>query len=180
MIVLTFGLALLNACGGDGNNGQAVQTSGTGETGATTTTTTTETGPPPITAAEERWVQEIDRVAKTMTRATERVRVFTNAAMSRLAKTYSTCSSSLKGIGPPGRVEPAARLAREGCKKIERSAQALKQAVAIDEAGISSQEQADKYNALIDQAIEGQGNAINALVRARARAEQIANSLPPE
>jgi hypothetical protein len=60
----------------------------------------------------------------------------------------------------------------------DRSARAMKQAVAIDEAGVYSQEQADKYNKLVDQALETQGNGTNALERARSRAEEIAVSLP--
>jgi hypothetical protein len=172
--VLIAGLALLTGCSGNGNDSEA--TADTGETGAATTTT--ETGPPPITAAEERWVEEIDRLARKMTRASDRVRVYTNAAMTGLAKTNLTCSRSLKRIDPPGRLEPAARLARQGCKKFERSAKAMRMAVAIDAAGVYSQEQADKYNALVEKALETQGNGINALERARSRADQIAASLP--
>jgi hypothetical protein len=173
--VIAVSIALLSACGGNGDANEA-GTTDKAETG--TTTTTTETGPPPITAAEEQWVQDIERLADRLTRASDRVRVYTNAAMSRLAKTYSTCLPSLRRAGDPGRLQPAARVAREACKKFQRSASAFREAVAIDEAGVYSQEQADKYNTLIDRAIETQGNAINTLEQVRARAEQISASLP--
>jgi hypothetical protein len=174
-VVVAMSIALSSACGGNGNEAEATDTT---ETGTTTTTTTTETGPPPITAAEEQWVQDFERLADRLTRASDRVRVYTNAAMSRLAETYSTCLPSLRQAGDPGRLQPAARVAREACKKFQRSASAFREAVAIDEAGVYSQEQADKYNALTDRAIETQGNAINTLEQARARAEQISAALP--
>lgn len=178
LIVVAVGL-VLTACAGNGEGGGSTgATTAAGEETDASTTTTTETGPPPITAAEQEWTDEINRLAKVMSRATTRDRVFTNAAMSRLARTFLTCSRSLKGLADAERLEPAARLALAACEKFERSARALKQAVGIEEAGISSQEQADTYSALVDQGIELMGNGTNTMERARFRAEQIVHSIP--
>jgi len=48
------------------------------------------------------------------------------------------------------------------------------------EAGIDSQAEADQFSALLDIAIEAQGNGTNVLEEARLRAVQIRESLPSE
>jgi hypothetical protein len=140
---------------------------------ATTEGTTTEEGPPPITASEQRWLQEVNQLRAEFTRSFRRTKVYTNTAMTRLAEAYSTCLRSLRQAGDPGRFGPAARIAERACKKVESAGRLMEKAVAIEDAGIYSQAQADKYSALVSRALEAQGNAINAFERAKARAASI-------
>jgi hypothetical protein len=140
---------------------------------ATTEVTTTEEGPPPIRAFERRWVREMNDIRRRMTRGFNQTRVYTNAVMTRLARTYSTCLSSLRRAGRPGRFRSAARIAERACTRVERAGQMMAAAVAIDSAGITSQAQADRYNLLVDRAFEAQGNAVNDFAQASARARTI-------
>lgn len=187
-MVAALSLAVLSACAGNGTAEQAAEaetTADTGETGTTTdaveTDATTETGPPPITAGEERWAQELEKLANRMSRPTDRARLtYTDALIARLAKVYATCLPTLKRAGSPGRLEPAARTALRACMRFEQSANRMSIAVALQAAGIDSQEKADRYSALVSQSIEAQGNGSNAMERARMRAEEISSSLPPE
>jgi hypothetical protein len=172
------------ACSGDEGE-EAAQTEattapdGTSEqatTEATTEETTTEEGPPPITAAEQRWTREMNQLRREMTGGFHRTRVYTNAVMAKLAKTYSRCLRSLRRAGEPGRFEPAARIAERACKRAERAGSLLEEALAI-EAGISSQAEADRYNAAVERALEAQGNAVNDFAQASARARTIEQEL---
>jgi hypothetical protein len=176
---------VLSGCAG-GTGEQAAESEATTNPAETSTAAdtgdigaTTETGPPPITADEKQWAEEIERVAKLMNREIGRVHVYTGAAMTRLAKTFSTCLRSLKRAGEPGRMQPAARMARRACEKFQKSADAMRKAMAM-EAGIDSQAEADQFSALLDIAIEAQGNGTNVLEEARLRAVQIRESLPSE
>jgi hypothetical protein len=143
----------------------------------TTEQTTTETGPLPITASEQRWTREMNELRRQMTRGFHQTRVYTNSTMTKLAKTYSTCLRSLGHAGDPGRFRPAARIAERACQQLERAASRMEEAVRIDSAGIDSQAEADRYNALVQRALEGQGNAVNAFPQASARARTIEQEL---
>jgi hypothetical protein len=174
--ILVVAFFMVTAC--SGNDDQAAPTAEgtteqtTSEPG-TTEDTTTEEGPPPITASEQRWMQEMNQLRTEFTRSFRRTRVYTNAAMTRLAKTYSTCLRSLRRAGDPGRFGPAARIAERACEKVERAGSLMEEAVAIESAGITSQAEADKYSALVGKALEAQGNAINVFERAKAQAASI-------
>ena len=171
---------MLSACAGSGTAEQATE-AGTTEAGTTDTVAevTTDTGPPPITADEKRWVQQLERLANRMEVGLE-VKVITDAVKTRFIKTYSTCLRSLKRAGHPGRLEPAARLARQACMIFQRSANLMRETIAMETAGLTSEAEADRFVALSDRAFEAQGNGINAMERARIRAEEISSSLPPE
>ena len=53
----------------------------------------------------------------------------------------------------------------------------MDEAVQIESAGIDSQAEADRYTALVQRALEGQGNAVNAFAQASARARTIEQEL---
>jgi hypothetical protein len=144
---------------------------------ATTEETTTEEGPPPITASEQRWLQEMNQLRAQLTRSFQRTRVFTRSAMTRLAEAYSTCMRSLRQAGDPGRFGPAALSAERACKKLESAGRLMEKALALEDAGIYSQAAADKYNALVERALETQGKAISAFGLAKARAAIIRQEL---
>lgn len=174
------------ACSGDGEQGAPATVEATtapdgttepATTEATTEETTTETGPLPITASEQRWTREMNEVRREMTRGFHQTRVYTNSTMAKLAKTYSTCLRSLSRAGDPGRFRPAARIAERACRQLERAGSRMEEAVRIDSAGIDSQAEADRYNSLVQRALEGQGNAVNAFAQASARARTIEQEL---
>lgn len=173
------------ACSGDEGEGAAQtdattapdDTSEQTTTEATTEETTTEEGPPPITAAERRWTREMNQLRREMTGGFHRTRVYTNAVMARLAKTYSRCLRSLRRAGEPGRFEPAARIAERACKRTENAGSLLEEALAIEAAGIFSQADADRYNAAVERALEAQGNAVNDFAQASASARTIEQEL---
>ena len=174
--VAALSLAVLSACAGNSTAEQATEAETTDTVAAEVTT---DTGPPPITADEKRWVQQLERLANRMEVGLE-VKVITDAVKIRFVKTYSTCLRSLKRAGRPGRLEPAARLARRACMIFQRSANLMKETIAMETAGINSEEEADRFVALSDRAFEAHGNGINAMELARSRAQQISSSLPPE
>ena len=176
-VVAALSLAVLSACAG---NGSAEQATEAGTTDAVAAEVTTDTGPPPITADEKRWVQQLERLANRMEGGLSEVKVITDAVKIRFVKTYSTCLRSLKRAGDPGRLEPAARLARRACLIFQRSANLMRETIAMETAGLNSEEEADRFVALSDRAFEAQGNGINAMELARSRAQQISSSLPPE
>jgi hypothetical protein len=140
---------------------------------ATTEETTTEAGPPPIIASEQAWLQEMNQLRAQFTRSFRRTKVYTNTAMTNLAEEYSTCLRSLQQAGDPGRFGPAAKTAERACKKVESAGRLMEKAVAIEDAGIFSQAQADKYSDLVGRAVEAQGNALNTFEQAKARAASI-------
>lgn len=179
LLVGSFGAA---ACGGDDDEGAEppaeATTAPSGTTEETTTeATTTEEGPPPITASEERWVREMNEVRREMTRGFHQTRVYTASTMARLAKTYSTCLRSLDRAGDPGRFQPAARVAERACKQFEQAGSMMERALAIEDAGIYSQADADRYNKFVERGIEGQGNAVNTFIQASTKARTIQEEL---
>jgi hypothetical protein len=181
MAVLLAGLSFATACGGGGDDQPAAveettAPDGTSEqttTEAATTEYTTTEGPPPITAAEERWAREMNQLRRQITGTFHRTRVYTSSVMARIAKKYATCLRALARAGDPGRFQPAARFAERACTRAERAASLLKQALAIEAAGITSQAEADRYNAAVERALEAQGNAVNDFAQAASRAQTI-------
>lgn len=174
LLVASFPLV---ACSGGGDQEAAATAKTTTQAEATTEQTTTETGPPPITPSEERWVGEMTRLAARMNRVFSGTKVFTNVAMVKVAKAYSACLPSLRRAGDPGRFRPAAHIAQRACEKLNRAGSMMKEAVAIQSAGIDSQTEADKYNALVNRALEAQGNGVNEFERAKVRAQGIGQEL---
>jgi hypothetical protein len=144
---------------------------------STTEQTTTDTGPQPITAAEEMWVGEMTNLAARMKHALLGTKVLTNSAMIKNAKAYSTCLPSLRQAGDPGRFGPAANIAKRACMKLNSAGNMMKKAAAIDSAGIESQTEADKYNDLVTRSIDAQANAISVFERAKLRAQEIGQQL---
>jgi hypothetical protein len=115
----------------------------------------------------------MNQLRAEFTRSFHRTKVYTNTAMRKLAETYSTCLRSLEQAGDPGRFGPAAKTAERACKKVESAGRLMEKAVAIEDAGIFSQAQADKYSDLVGRAVEAQGNAVNSFEQAKARATSI-------
>ena len=93
--VAALSLAVLSACAGNSTAEQATEAETTDTVAAEVTT---DTGPPPITADEKRWVQQLERLANRMEVGLE-VKVITDAVKIRFVKTYSTCLRSLKRAG---------------------------------------------------------------------------------
>jgi hypothetical protein len=143
---------------------------------AATEQTTTDTGPQPITPSEEAWVAEMTQLVAQMSKAVHGTKIYTNAAMVRLAKVYSTCLPALRRAGDPGRFGPAARIAQRACKKLNSAGSMMAKGVALS-AGIQSQADADKVNDLVKRGIDAQFSAISELELAKARAQVIGQEL---
>jgi hypothetical protein len=176
-IVLLVSSSPLVACSSGGGDQQAATTPTTQGTATTAEQTTTDTGPQPITPSEEAWVADMTKLAAQMNKVFHGTEIYTNAAMARVAKVYSTCLISLRRAGDPGRFGPAARVAQRACKKLNSAGKMMAKAVAIQSAGIQTQAEADKYNDLVSRGIKAQGPAISKLELAKARAQVIREEL---
>jgi len=164
------------ACGGseDATAPPATTEQETGEL------TTTEPEPEPITASEERWLQQIESYKRRFERDYGRGGAITHATMRRSAELYRACGRALRGAGNPGRFEPVQAIVERACERLQKAADLLEQAIAASDPGgsvlVGSPEE-KRFKRAVDGTFEAAGNAQYDLLRALERAEAIERSL---
>jgi hypothetical protein len=163
----------LSACGGSED---ATAPPTTAKQKSSDVPTTTEAEPEPITAAEERWLEQIERYSERLEDETTRSGTITHATMRRSARLYLECGRMLSRAGDPGRFEPAARFAERGCERLKNAAGYLEQAIASSERGgfvIAGTKDEKRFDRALTGATEASGNGQYDLQRAVGRAEEI-------
>lgn len=140
------------------------------------TTTDSEPEPEPITAAEQRWLERIERYSQRLDDEIARGGVVTHSTMRREARLYLGCARVLNRAGDPGRFEPASKLAERACDRLKNAARFLGQAIASSERGgfvYAGSPDEDRFNHALQAALEAAGNGQYDLQRALGQAEEI-------
>jgi hypothetical protein len=138
--------------------------------------TTTEPLPEPITAAETRWLQQVESYYERFEHEFTRSGTATQAAMRRWARIYSGCARMLRGAGDPGRLEPAHRLAERGCNRLTKAARLWTRAASVSRLGggvVAGTPGAAQFERDFNAAFEATGNAQYDLQEAISRADEI-------
>ena len=172
----------LPACGGSKSTApEETAPSATTQKHATTTeATTTETAPEPITAAEKRWLEQVEAYTRRIDRAVARSGAITHGTMQRSIRLYERCGPMLRAAGDPGRFEPARLIADRGCERLRKAAELLEQAIASSEPGgfvYAGTPDEERFSRALSRATEATGNAQYDLQRALERAEAIDRSV---
>jgi hypothetical protein len=147
---------------------------------ATTQATTTEPAPEPITAAERRWLRQVEAYSERLGRAVARSGVITHATMGRSIRLYERCETVLGNAGNAGRFEPARLLGDRGCRRLHKAAELLGQAIAASEPGgfvYAGTPDEERFSRALSRATEATGNAQYDLQRGLERAEAIERSV---
>jgi hypothetical protein len=180
MAAVAAALALaLSACGSESDRSEegAPPTTTKQET---TDVTTTEAEPEPITAAEERWREQIERYSERIEDEIALGGAITHSTMRREARLYLECERVLTRAGDPGRFQPASRFAERACERLKKAAKFLDQAIASSERGgvvYAGSPEEERFDHAFKGAVEAAGNAQYELQRALGRAEEIERSI---
>jgi hypothetical protein len=138
--------------------------------------TTTEPLPEPITAAETRWLQQVESYYERFEHEFTRSGTATQAAMRRWAKISSGCARMLRRAGDPGRLEPARRLAERGCNRLTKAARLWTRAASVSRLGggvVAGTPEAAQFERDFNVAFEATGNAQYDLQESISRANEI-------
>jgi len=142
--------------------------------------TTTEPLPEPITAAETRWLQQLESYYERFEHEFARSGTVTQATMRRWARIYSECARMLRRAGDPGRLEPAHRLAERGCNRLTKAARLWRRAGSVSRLGggvVAGTPDAGQFERDFNAAFEATGNAQYDLQEAISRANEIRKTL---
>jgi hypothetical protein len=174
--VAAVALALvLSACGSKSRrNEEGAPT--TAKQATTDVTTTSEPEPQPITAAEQRWLRQIERFGRRLDDEVGRGGVVTHSTMRREARVFLGCARVLDRAGDPGRFEPASRYAERACEGLKKAARFLEQAIASSETGgfvYAGSPDERRFEHALQAATEAAANGQYALQRAIGQAEEI-------
>ena len=167
----------LAACGGSERAAEAPTTTQTKVAPATTTEAAPE--PEPITAAEQRWLAQVENYSGRVDDEITRSGAITQATMRRAAHLYLGCGQALERAGEPGRFEPAARFAERACERLEKAGKLLEQAARSSGPGgfvFAGTAEANQFNRAVSGAFEAAGNGQYDLQRALGRADEIERS----
>jgi hypothetical protein len=169
-------LALV-ACGpgSERNEGATPSTTAKQET-TDATTTESEPEPEPITAAEQRWLEHIERYGRRLDDEIALGGAITHSTMRREARLYLECGRTLDRAGDPGRFEPASRFAERACKRLKKAAKFLEVAIASSERGglvYAGSPDEKRFDHAFRGAAEAAANGQYDLQRALGQAEEI-------
>jgi hypothetical protein len=145
-------------------------------TAAAPAPTTTEAAPEPITDDEESWLAAVHRYEKRLSRDIQRSGSVTHLSMSRSAKLYRKCASTVEAAGDPGRFAPASVLVEKACHRLDKAARNLDVAISVSDEGgavIAGTTDAERFDHAFSAAFEAAGNAQYDLTRAFERADAI-------
>jgi len=173
--VLCAALALAG-CGGTGIAG-----SGSSATGATVTKGATTSEPPPITAAERRWLKAVRHYDKRLVATISGTPVVTSGSLSRSRDFDDSCKAALRRAGSPGRYQPVQPMVRRACAMLHQAAARLRHALATGLINGSIVEEADvvDFNKALNGAYNNEGGAANVLAHALATAKRITKRYGP-
>ena len=178
-VVLAAAVLALAGCSGGGSGEIDGRTTSAAEE-TQPDETTTEAGPPPITASEKRWHATLMRYATRFEREAFRGGRVTHGSMRRQARLFRDCRKTVRG--DPGRFAPAARPARAACRRLERAARLLDEAIAASDPGgtvVAGSAEAARFDRALGRAGEASGNAQFDLQRARQIAADLNRELQP-
>lgn len=169
---------VLAACGGSERAAEAPTT--TQQKAASGTTTEAAPELEPITAAEERWLAQVEAYSGRVDDEITRSGAVTQATMRRAARLYLGCGRVLERAGEPGRFEPAAQFAERACERLQKAGRLLEQAARSSGPGgfvFAGTAEAKEFNRAVSGAFEAAGNGQYDLQRALGRADEIERSL---
>jgi hypothetical protein len=113
----------LPACGGSKSaTPEETAPSATTQKQATPGATTTEAAPEPITAAEKRWLRQVEAYSRRLDRTVARSGAITHGTMRRSIRLYERCAPMLRAAGNPGRFGAARMIADRGCERLRKAA----------------------------------------------------------
>ena len=171
----------LPACGGSKSaTPEETAPSATTQKQATPGATTTEAAPEPITAAEKRWLRQVEAYSRRLDRTVARSGAITHGTMTRSIRLYEQCAPMLRAAGNPGRFEAARVIADRGCERLRKAADLLEQAIASSEPGgfvYAGTPDEERFSRALGRAAESTGNGQYDLQRALERAEEIERSV---
>ena len=176
-VVTALALAL-SACGSgsEPNEKSAPPTTTKQETAAVTTV---EAEPEPITAAENRWLAQLEAYSERVDDEITRSGAITQATMRRAARLYLGCEQALERASEPGRFGPAARFAERACERLQKAGKLLEKAASSSGPGgfvFAGTAEAKKFDRAVSGAFEAAGNGQYHLQRAIGSAEEIERS----
>ena len=165
----------LAGCGG-GTGGVAVGSQAT----AATKQATTPSKPPPITAAEHRWLKAVRHYDKRLVASIGRTSVVTSGALARSRDFDDSCKAALRRAGSPGRYQPVQPMVRRACAMLHGAAARLRHALS---AGLISGAIIDGDIVAFTKALNGayskEGAATNVLAHALVKADRITKRFGP-
>lgn len=172
--VLCAALALAG-CGGTG--GAAVGSQDT----AVTNQATTPSKPPPITAAERRWLKAVRHYDKRLVATMSGTSVVTSGSLLRSRDFDDSCKAALRRAGAPGRYQPVQPMVHRACALLHQAAAQLRHALATGLISGAIIEDADvvDFSKALNGAYAKEGKATNVLALALAKADRITKRFGP-
>jgi hypothetical protein len=167
---------LLGGCGGKATKSSASATPTS--TAPATTAAPTTTGPPPLTAKERAWLAAVDKLgSKAEKAATGTTAEFiTRAKLQSHASTLRGYSRQLQRLGlPGGRLQPVSALLKKARQQFDKGAACYTTAAGVvSPAGaVEAGPNERTFNRAEDCAGAGEGNGLNYLLEAAAKAKEI-------
>jgi hypothetical protein len=165
----------LAGCGG-GTGGVAIGSQAT----AATKQASTPSKPPPITAAEHRWLKAVRHYDRRLVASIGRTSVVTSGALARSRDFDDSCKAALRRAGSPGRYQPVQPMVRRACAMLHEAAAQLRHALS---AGLISGAIIDGDIVAFTKALNGaysrEGAATNVLAHALVKADRITKRFRP-